>query len=231
MLEFVEDILKLVEDYGVITSLIGVIILLIILIYKSEVKKAYDAVLEYFKKDKNSKPSTVTEIYVLNHEIFNYIDFWIYSKIPTLKLKNDFRTEVFKDYITIFLKSYKELLHQFVHSDDYQELENKELKKMLLELISKIIYDYETRMHKHKIPELVILKMKVVNNNTLNLVIDLIRDVIDSDFYNSQDNLLKVYSFLNIVQSIIENSMNRLEETFNEINGEFKGLEFKGYKE
>lgn len=230
MLEIIEEILELVHNYGAITSLITVIILLIILFYKKEFKKIWDALIIFFKNTKKT-PSKVTDIDILNHEIFNSMDFWLYSKIPTLILKNEFRTEVFKEYLSIYLKSYKELLHQFVNSDTYKGLNNVELKKTLLELISLIIYDYETKMHENKIPEIVILKMKVINNDILNLVIDLTNNITNSDFYNSQDNLLKVYSFLNIIQSILENNMNRIEETFNSINGELKGVNFKGYYE
>ena len=36
--------------------------------------------------------------------------------------------------------------------------------------------------------------MKVRNNDTLNLTIDLIEGICNSRFYNSKNNLLKVYS-------------------------------------
>ena len=46
-------------------------------------------------------------------------------------------------------------------------------------------------MKKSNIPEVIILKMKLKNNDSLNLTIDLINSICDSNFYNSDDNLLK----------------------------------------
>ena len=40
--------------------------------------------------------------------LFNYIDLWSYSKVPTIQFSTDYRTVVFRKYLTIFLKSYKE---------------------------------------------------------------------------------------------------------------------------
>jgi hypothetical protein len=86
-------------------------------------------------------------------------------------------------------------------------------------------------MKKQGIPDIIIEKMKVRNNDTLNLTIDLIEGVCNSRFYNSKNNLLKVYSILNILLSILENTISHSELVCNSINGQLKGLEYGGFKE
>jgi hypothetical protein len=97
-----------------------------------------------------------------------------------------------------------------------------------LGLINKTIYDYESEMRRQGMPDVIIEKMKVKNNDTLTLTIDLINGVCNSRFYSSENNLLKVYSILNILLSILENTIMNSEPICNSINGQLKGLEFDG---
>jgi len=54
----------------------------------------------------------------------------------------------------------------------------------------------------------------------------LIGGICNSSFYNSDNNLLKVYSILNIVLSILENTISNSESICNSINGQLAGLSF-----
>jgi len=74
--------------------------------------------------------------------------------------------------------------------------------------------------------------MKAKNNDTIQLTIDLISNVSNSQFYESDDNLLKVYSILNIILSVLENTISNSEFVCNSINGQLSGLTtFDGGKE
>ena len=74
--------------------------------------------------------------------------------------------------------------------------------------------------------------MKAKNNDTIQLTIDLISNVSNSQFYESDDNLLKVYSILNIILSVLENTISNSEIVCNSINGQLSGLTtFDGDKE
>ncbi|CAG7580653.1 MAG: hypothetical protein SLAVMIC_00510 [uncultured marine phage] len=233
----IEDLFDLVAEHGVVTALIVVVIFVVIMLAKANLlgdvfkgigKKIKD------RKDKKKKGNTqiqVKESDIINHEIFNLIDFWVYSKIPTIQLRTDFRTAVFQRYLHIYFKSYKDVLHICVNDGSFKELDNPELRQFLLKIITDIVFDYETEMRRSRIPEIVITRMKAKNNDTLNLTIDLINSICDSNFYNSEHNLLKVYSFLNIVLSILENTMSHCEEVSDSINGELKGLKYGGFQE
>jgi hypothetical protein len=54
----------------------------------------------------------------------------------------------------------------------------------------------------------------------------LIEGICNSQFYESEKNYLKVYSILNIILSILENTISNSEQTCNGINGQLKGQKF-----
>jgi hypothetical protein len=196
---------------------------------KSILSKSSDWLLNKFIETKvgESGDKKVGESDILNHDIFNYIDFWSYSKVPTLRFSTEYRTIVFRKYLTIFLKSYKKNIREYIVSKKFIEMDNPELYKSLLDLINTIIYDYEREMSDIGIPSIVISKMKERNNNTITLILDLIDGVCNSQFYNSDSNLLKVYSILNILLSVLENTISNSESVCNSINGQLKGLVFR----
>jgi hypothetical protein len=91
-------------------------------------------------------------------------------------------------------------------------------------LINKIVWDYERECDEAGIPKIIVLKMKSKNNDTITLTIDLIESISNSQFYEGDKNLLKMYSILNILLSILENTISNSESVCNSINGQIKGL-------
>ena len=110
-------------------------------------------------------------------------------------------------------------------------MDDAEIWKTFLDLMNRIVYDYEREMSDSGIPKVVIDKMKVRNNDTITLTIDLIEGVCSSQFYESDNNLLKVYSILNILLSVLENTIMNSNSVCNSINGQLKGLKFDGFTE
>jgi hypothetical protein len=110
-------------------------------------------------------------------------------------------------------------------------MDSAKLRTTLLNLINSIVYDYEREAEEFGIPKVVIEKMKLKNNDTITLTIDLIEGVCSSQFYESDKNFLKVYSILNILLSVLENTISNSENVCNSINGQLKGLIFDGKKE
>ena len=175
--------------------------------------------------------STIKESDILNHDIFNFIDFWTYSKIPTFQFSTEYRTVVFRKYLTIFLQKHKSNIHKWVHDKKFGEMENSELWNSLLSLLNDTIRDYEIEMELAGIPKVIIEKMKVVNNNNLSLTIILLEGICNSQFYQTEKNLLKVYSFLNILVSILGYTISCSQEVCGTINGQLKGLSMDGRTE
>lgn len=193
----------------------------LIKIFNNVFEKLIDFAIRNKSKDKLTEIS-ISEI--MNHDLFSYIDFWRYSKVPTLRFSSDFRSVVFRKYLSIFLKSHKDKIQSYVQSKSFVNMSDSELWKSLLNLINDIVYSYESEMINSGLPKIVIDKMKIKNNDMISLTIDIIENICTSQFYKSENNLLKIYSVLNIILSILENAIQNSEGVCNAINGELSGL-------
>ena len=229
------DVVKFLELYGLKGFLFLSIIVIIGSIVKSEwfgkwLSKVSDKFVERFMRNKtksiDNQVRNITDSDITNHDIFNYIDCWMYSKVPTFQFSTEYRTAVFRKYLSIYLRNYKNDISSFVTSKKYQTMDQAEIWRELLNLINTIVYDYEREMIEVGLPKIVVDKMKLKNNDTITLTIDLIEGICNSQFYTSDKNLLKVYSILNILLSVLENTISNSEEVCDSINGQLKGLKF-----
>ena len=234
------DLVSIVEQHGIKGILISSLLLGIYTIIKSDwfgasMGKLSDWFIDKFLSNKVKEvESTVRKINISdidNHDVFNYIDFWTYSKVPTFQFSTEYRTAVFRKYLTLYLKNYKRNIEKFVADKDYETMDEPQILKAFLNLINQTVYDYEREMVEVGIPSVIIEKMKVKNNDNILLTIDLVEGICSSQFYDSEKNLLKVYSILNIIMSVLENTINSSESICNTINGQLKGMEFNGYVE
>lgn len=231
-----DEITLIIEKYGIGGSIFILLTFITFSALKSEwmggiLSKLSDKFIDRFMKNKTkdiSSVKNVTESDISNHDIFNYIDFWMYSKVPTFQFSTEYRTVVFRKYLTQYLKSYKKNIGEFIENGNYKDMDDAKLSTNLLNLINSTIYDYEREVRLAGLPDIVIDKMKVKNNDTIKLTIDLIEGICSSQFYSSEDNLLKVYSILNIILSILENTISNSEGVCNSINGALKGMKFDG---
>ena len=81
-----QDLYKMLEAYGIRGAIFGIIFFIIGTIIKSRWwSKTTDKIIQFFmkKKVKEIPHGEISESDIINHDIFNYIDFWTYSKIPT----------------------------------------------------------------------------------------------------------------------------------------------------
>jgi hypothetical protein len=198
--------------------------------FGSILTKLSDKFVERFMKKKtkdlDNQVRSITESDIINHDIFNYIDFWTYSKVPTFQFSTEYRTVVFRRYLTIYLRNYKKNISSFVVSKEYQTMDQAQIWQSMLKLVNNIVHDYEREMIDNGLPQIVIDKMKLKNNDTITLTIDLIEGICNSQFYQSDKNLLKVYSILNILLSVLENTISNSEGVCDSINGQLKGMKF-----
>ena len=233
----ISDISSIFEKYGFKGAIFIVFVFLLISMLKSSwfsslLGKLSDKFVEKFMrnkvKDVSASIKSLTDSDITNHDIFNYIDFWTYSKVPTIQFSTEYRTAVFRKYLAIYLKSYKRKISEFVNSKEYQNMDDAKVWRALLDLINQIVYDYEREMIDSGIPKIIVDKMKAKNNDTITLTFDLIEGICNSQFYDSEKNFLKVYSILNILLSVLENTISNSESVCNSINGQLKGLKFDG---
>jgi hypothetical protein len=234
------DLVTLIEKHGIKGVILSAFLFGIYTLIKSDwfatlMGKLSDWFMDKFMSNKiKNVEASVRKINVSdiqNHDILNYIDFWTYSKVPTFQFSTEYRTAVFRKYLTIFLKNYKRNIEKFVSDKSYEEMDEPQILKSFLNLINQTVYDYEREMIDVGITPIIIEKMKVKNNDNILLTIDLVEGICSSPFYDSDKNLLKVYSILNIIMSILENTVNGSEAICNTINGQLKGLSFEGKTE
>jgi hypothetical protein len=228
----ISEIVEIFEKHGVKGAIFIVFIFLVVGMFKSKwfissLSKISDRFIDRFMRD-NSKNSirTITESDISNHDIFNYIDFWTYSKVPTFNFSTEYRTAVFRKYLSVYLRSYKKNISIFINNKEYQNMDDAKLYTSLLNIINMIVYDYERDLTELGIPKVIIDKMKAKNIESIRLTMDLIEGVCNSQFYSSEKNFLKVYSILNIMLSILESIISNSEGVCNSINGSLKGLKF-----
>ena len=233
-------LVTLVETHGLRGILISSSLFVIYTLIKSDwfsnrLGKLSDWFIEKFISNKVKEvDSLVRKINISdisNHDIFNYIDFWTYSKVPTFQFSTEYRTAVFRKYLTIYLKNYRKNIEKFILEKTYEDMDEPQILKAFLNLLNQTVYDYEKELVEVGIPSVIIEKMKNKNNDNILLIIDLIQVVCSSNFYQSEKNLLKVYSILHILMSVLENTINSSEGICNSINGQLKGMEFNGYVE
>jgi hypothetical protein len=234
------DLVPLVEKHGLKGILTSAVLFGIYTLIKSDwfatlMGKVSDWFIDKFMSNKiKNVESSVRKINVSdieNHDVFNYIDFWTYSKVPTFQFSTEYRTAVFRKYLTIFLKNYKRNIEKFVADKSYEEMDEPQILKAFLNLINQTVYDYERELIEAGIPSVIIEKMKIKNNDNILLTIDLVEGICSSQFYDSDKNLLKVYSILNILMSVLENTINSSESICNSINGALHGLTYEGKTE
>lgn len=173
----------------------------------------------------------IEESDIINHDFFNYVDFWIYNQVPSMILRTQYRTAVFRKYLHIYFKTYRNTLQDFVRSGSYKTMSSTELRRTLLHLITDTIRNMEIEMREIGIPDVIITKMKNVLSDRINLTMDLINSICDSSFYDSSENYLKIYSFLNIIHSILDNTISNISSVCDDINGEMAGLSIDGFVE
>jgi hypothetical protein len=236
----ITDIVTLIEKYGIKGIATAALLFGIYTFIKSEwfgksLGKISDWFIDKFLRNKVKEVGTsVRKISISdieNHDIFNYVDFWSYSKIPTFQFSTEYRTLVFRKYLTVYLNNYKKNIEKFVAEKKFEEMDEPQILKAFLNLINQTVFDYEKEMVEVGIASIIIEKMKVKNNDNILLTIDLVEGICSSQFYESDKNLLKVYSILNIFMSVLENTINSSETVCNSINGQLKGLSYGGKTE
>lgn len=161
-----------------------------------------------------------------NHEVFSHIDYWVNNRIPTIRYKSDYRTMVFRKYLTILLRHYKISLQKLVSDKSTKEMDGDMLWKTILDMLNDTIFSYEREMEGVGIPKTVIESMKAKNNLTLVLTFSLLETVCVSKLYDSENNHLKMYAVLNTMMSILDHSISLSEMVCSEINGALSGCRY-----
>ena len=127
------DLITFLKEYGLQSS--GLIIISILLWSFLKTDWISKKVIDLFNKLLSKKPDNkINMSHIINHNMFNYIDFWIYSKVPTIKFSTEYRTVIFRKYLTVLLMKYRDNMQKYITSSVYEEMDESELWKSILTL-------------------------------------------------------------------------------------------------
>ena len=133
-----QDLITFLKSYGLHGSFLVIFSYITWMFLKTDfISKR---ITKFFDKIMDKKPSNPINIsHVVNHNMFNYIDFWIYSKVPTLNFATEYRTIVFRKYLTILLMKYRDNVQKYISSAVYEKMDDQELWKSVLTLLNTIV--------------------------------------------------------------------------------------------
>ena len=168
---------------------------------------------------------------LINHDLFNYLDFWLSNQIPGITLKTRYRTVVFRKYLRIYFSTYRKKVYEYVESKNYETYNSLELKKSIFDLFNDITNTMEAEMRMVGIPNVIITKMKHSLRSRNELALELTTSVCNKNIYDSPFNRMKVYSILELILPVLDNTILNIEPVCNELNGELSGLSIDGITE
>lgn len=238
------NIIQSIIDFVINFKVMGVLLIsFVIIAYILVNTKIGEYLIEkYFKKKENNVvvlevneskyvKIDINDSSILNHNFFSYIDLWVLNKVPALEFSTEFRTAVFRKYLRIYLYAYKNNFKSYLEKKEYEKLDTNELWKSILSLINNIVKEYESESIMAGIPLIVIEKMKQRNANHINLTIDLLDGICNTGYYNSEKNRLIIISILDIILTLLDNTISNSVDVCNSINGQLSNLKFEGYIE
>ena len=142
------DINDIFESISLLEKTLGIVFTLIITfvaaLLKSKAFKDFisgvinNSFLKLFKKNKKKEStdetSIVKETDIINHDLFNYLDFWLYNQIPSIQLRTQYRNTVFRKYLHIYFKTYKDVILDFVRQTQYQKYGQSSIEANFVEI-------------------------------------------------------------------------------------------------
>ena len=191
-------------------------------------------ILNYFlaKKKKSEKENSVR---LVNHPSFSKIELYINQVNTTLILESKGKEKVFKDVITNHLRAYESVLHDLaLELDAAPYIDTSVLSIKCHEALQEIIqihlnYYKDSSGYTKKDKEvlaIVIEKYDMWNAGKINFLVDTMESTCCSNFYSS--SLTKGAAVLDLYMVAIISTVNDAYKTIGSINGDLKGLVFKG---
>jgi|GEM_PF-5086709 len=186
------------------------------------------------KKDSNDKENK-EKLKLIYHPAFTRIEYNKNTIKNCFDIKNKGKEILFKEIIIKHLDIYKTNLKEFaIHIDnniciDYNELENRSmevLNKIVSELNSFYINEMSYSSEEKRVLEIVLDKYQLWNNHRERIAVEMIQNVCGSVFYPSVYS--KSVTILDIFLFLITDAVHEADKTLNGLNGDLKGLVFRG---
>lgn len=195
----------------------------------------YVGIRRKIRKDSNDKEKGNDKLKLIYHPVFTRIEYNKNAIRNCFEIKNKGKETLFKEIITKHLDICRFFLKEFAtHIDnniciDYNELENRSmevLNKIINELNCFYLNDRSYSNEEKKVLEIVLEKYQLWNNHRQNIAVEMIKNVCGSVFYT--DAYAKSVTILDVFLFLVTDVVDEADKTLNSLNGDLKGLVFRG---
>lgn len=194
-------------------------------------------ILAYLGSKKNSKKedNEHEKLKLIFHPVFTRIDFYKNIVLNTFEFKNKGKEIVFKEILVQHLGIYKEILMDLCEAiDNKEEMDTNELRNRSINCISEINVKLNTFYvdnckftdDEKKVLDIVIGKYHNWDYGRESRMVDSVETICSSSFY--PNTYAKAVTILDIFLFAIGDTIEDANKTLNNLNGDLKGLEFKG---
>jgi len=212
----ITDILKILQDYGVSITLIAIVLFFAFSFGQTGLK--------YLQNKLKLKVATNP----LSHAFFSASERLINYRIPRMNVSSDpARNTLFRDMLLKKIGIWRENMLSFI-TRDFSSYKNFEIKQLFAQKMHKIIKEYEAKWKSSGVPKLVISKFTTWHSPRVEALSSSATSVFDGKSFTTVTEMLNAVLCLQnalLVETIID-----AERTLGELNGELKGLTYKGNK-
>ena len=184
-------------------------------------------------KDSNSKEEPY-KIKLINHPVFTRIEFNKNMVMTGFEFKNKGKETIFKEILVQHLNIYKETLKDLCEHLDEKEMDTNELLNRSVTAISNImvklqnfyVNDDSFTAEEKKVLKIVLDKYHTWDMEREQKTLDMISNICGSAFYPT--TYAKAVTILDMFLFFINDTIEDANKTLNGLNGDLKGLKFKG---
>lgn len=215
------EIVNLIKEVGVSIVIISAVVYLLIKYFsnlidnKSSKKKSETTIIETIQYD---SVKCLKEL----HPLFNKIDMIIETKLPITTIGGPVRTEIFRDVLTIFYKTGKDVIEQLLDRD----ITTHNFLNENYRITNQIISESSRRMEEAGIPSIVIMKFNRWNEIRHEYILTTISDIDSSEVFST--TIEKQYAVLNLFMNSFYFVLIDAERTLKSLNGDLTGTMYKG---
>ena len=151
------------------------------------------------------------------------------ERLPNAKIRCPLRKRLFQKLLTIRVNTHKELLEEYIETNNLDELDHDAFKISINMLLSKSHNKLVERYREAEIPLIVLDRFEDRIHDIKSFAEDMIYGICDSTrFFESNDERLS--NILEILSTLEYNGIIIFEKTLDHLNGELSGLTFEGIK-
>lgn len=157
------------------------------------------------------------------HPVFNTLNDLIKYKIDAMQFKCQLRKELFKDILKIKYQVMHDNLMEL--TDDDWDISGPDARSKWDSFFSKTQHDWVTACYAKGVPKIAISKYILMSEKTTDLIENTVEEICLTPPFSNKDNASAVFS---LIPTMEISALLELNKTFQELNGELSGQEYKG---